>query len=469
MYIRLLLLSFLNCLFLAASLAYALGGDNTQPLIQVNSDSKVCSDGITAATRVYINTRATVLASCFSAYIACDQSATSITAAACRAGLLTPGTGLCARDKVDSGISTTGAVSRAVYTAAKPALLDVALRTFITSVHSACFTSGSPDLSSEPTGLGFNPEPYDAYLAVDRVNVIPGGASCHVQEVVRASNPLADEIIAGLQAYDNTCIAVDGGYSLYTPCTTNTQCGPSAGVCGKLAYIFNQGSSGQFYSCPISCQPGQRRTESGICVPCGVGTFSSTTNATSCTTCLPGTYNDTTGATSCISCGFGTSSSAGSSLCNNCAIGRYASSAGESSCSQCSPGTIAPLVGTKSCTDCSPGTFASGSGSSLCTSCPSGKFSAAGATSCSDCAAGTLSSTTGSGVCATCPKGTYSAAGSSSCLGCPLGSASADAGSSTCTQCTPGRYSAVVGAQTCQACPPGRASGAYGASSCDGC
>ena len=127
MHIRLLLLSFFTCFLLAASSAFALGGDDSQPLIQVTGDSKNCSDGITAATRVYTNTRATVIASCFSAYIACDQSVTAIDAAACRAALLTPGTGLCARDKVDSGISTAGSVSRAVYAAAKPALLDTAL------------------------------------------------------------------------------------------------------------------------------------------------------------------------------------------------------------------------------------------------------------------------------------------------------------------------------------------------------
>src|SRR5690606_27934305 len=119
--------------------------------------------------------------------------------------------------------------------------------------------------------------------------------------------PLSTLIVAGLNDYDDTCVAADEPGDLYTECEIDDDCGVTTGVCGKIAYALDATNGEGLYTCsgPL-CSPGEfLDSTTETCQPCAQGTFTSTTTATSCSSCPSGSYQPDAGQTSCIVCDVG--------------------------------------------------------------------------------------------------------------------------------------------------------------------
>jgi hypothetical protein len=95
-------------LALAAPVALALGGDDTDPVEQVESDTEICQAEIAKrGARGWAADRAKALSACLDAIMKCDERPSPETATACRAALAVPGSGRCAHGKLDVA-STVG-------------------------------------------------------------------------------------------------------------------------------------------------------------------------------------------------------------------------------------------------------------------------------------------------------------------------------------------------------------------------
>ena len=73
---------------------------------------------------------------------------------------------------------------------------------------------------------------------------------------------------------------------------------------------------------PPVCVPGTYGNP-GVCLPCGLGQYSSVSNATQCSVCSSGTFANTNSSVNCTSCPNGTYSGQGWASCSNttCAPG----------------------------------------------------------------------------------------------------------------------------------------------------
>ena len=100
-------------------------------------------------------------------------------------------------------------------------------------------------------------------------------------------------------------------------------------------------------------------------------------------------FDTPSGPASCELCGAGSwSSETASSVCINCAAGKFATAQGAtvmSTCYDCSAGRYA-YSGSTACNLCSPGTFSENNGSISCSACLSGTYTSGfGATECGQC------------------------------------------------------------------------------------
>ena len=154
---------------------------------------------------------------------------------------------------------------------------------------------------------------------------------------------------------------------------------------------------------------GKNGAGSEACQPCGPGTYSGLSGATTATTCKPrcdAGFNSTTTGESTFN----------STTCKPCDVGTYSNSTGTVNCTSCFDGwtTLVPgstfcfpmkdcLAGTYrktvdgTCIPCSPGSFSTVNNSASCTLCETGKHSAVqGALSCqARCGPGFYSKTSG--------------------------------------------------------------------------
>eukprot|EP00826_Nyctotherus_ovalis_P014458 TRINITY_DN14031_c0_g3_i1.p1 TRINITY_DN14031_c0_g3~~TRINITY_DN14031_c0_g3_i1.p1 ORF type:complete len:369 (+),score=0.79 TRINITY_DN14031_c0_g3_i1:671-1777(+) len=155
----------------------------------------------------------------------------------------------------------------------------------------------------------------------------------------------------------------------------------------------------------------------GICTPCPVATYSSSTRE-SCLGYPAGRYNNKTGQGVCPVCKPGTYSTPESTQCTDCPSGQYNDLEEQSACRQCSKGTYSATTGQPECTKCPAGTFNSATGqtsASTCTSCNPGYHSEEGSERCLPCPANTYSNLT---HCVPCGDGKYSLGAANYCRSC---------------------------------------------------
>ena len=166
------------------------------------------------------------------------------------------------------------------------------------------------------------------------------------------------------------------------------------------------------------------------CSPCGVGTYSSSSNVYQCTDCAEGTYQNVTGQTSCVEdgkCGLGkgmktTATDGSDTVCENCVAGTTFSNT-DSSTEPCQSVTVASCGAGKrfvapnatadgQCVECTTGTYISASNhqQTSCTThatCVAGEFiffpaSSTADKDCRPCAKGSYSTGTDVGACTIC-------------------------------------------------------------------
>jgi hypothetical protein len=146
----------------------------------------------------------------------------------------------------------------------------------------------------------------------------------------------------------------------------------------------------------VPCGLGSYSTGTGAssntsCLPCDSGMYSDASGASSCTVCKDGTYQSSVGATVCLVCGAGTfrnatnlnGTSVGGAACSPCALDAW-SGEGSSACT-CNAGYVPDQQGLGSCIDvdeCAPGVgispaCASTSSSQTCVNIP-GSFYCSG-------------------------------------------------------------------------------------------
>jgi len=433
---------------------------------QISTSTKTCQARILTEVDKYTSSSIRAYSKCLNSAFTCfTGTLTPEAKTSCLAKLIVPGTGDCAKGKLDSGLKTIGSGAASLTSSGSTALLDSALRVFVDGLTLGCFSTPPADLSTISAGLGFPSGLADAYKLVDELNRVPGGLGClAIDEVIEAS-PRAQEVIDALRTLDDKCVAVKkGNNNLYlAPCASNSDCGAD-GLCGKIAYALDKDN----IACTPECRAGTV-AQDGVCTQCEVGSYSSE-NAVECTLCEPGTFANLTGLSSCLDCAQGSyASEAGSSECTKCGVGQFSSTPKSTSCQNCSPGYFSNSTGSITCQACAAGTFTESSGSYNCLNCAPGTYSAQSAsTSCLSCSAGQFSGV-GATACTNCPIGTFSGSGSSGCTSCPPGTSSGTVGSTTCSPCAPGYFSIDPGQALCTSCPAGKFSPLAGAYSCLNC
>jgi len=211
-----------------------------------------------------------------------------------------------------------------------------------------------------------------------------------------------------------------------------------------------------FFQC-FTCDAGRYSAKGEVCQDCQPGKFSSSRGSTICSNCAAGKYSGEVSSI-CRDCPAGTASDEGQGECSECPAGTT-SGHGQGSCDTCSPGTYS--IDGLGCVPCPAGTYGI---EGQCFDCPAGQISAEGSTQCVSCAAGKYSQ--GSTVCTDCPAGEHSSMpGMAQCESCPLGQVSLQ-GQSSCSMCSAGKYS-DLGLQ-CVDCEAGRSS-LRGTVSCGNC
>jgi hypothetical protein len=294
------------------------------------------------------------------------------------------------------------------------------------------------------------------------------------------------------------------GASIQTQCipcepgTYNNQLGQTSceGVCQAGYYcpkttqciIYNIGGSSSAGSNTLSvpigsvdqipCPQGYYcpSTNMSTPIPCGAGTFSTATKATSqatCMPCLPGAYCPTMGMGSGATCPPGTYCPGGGSQPNQCPVAAVCPIPGLGAEQPCPPGRFCSTEGEITGQPCPRGTYSMGGAGNSCTQCPAGTYGNATGletAACSGpCAAGYYcpvgsrgqygnkadgSAATGAAnSTSVCPIGSYCAQGSALPSACPAGTYGNAAGLTTATcsgPCAAGHY-----------CPEG-SSGQYG-------
>jgi hypothetical protein len=204
----------------------------------------------------------------------------------------------------------------------------------------------------------------------------------------------------------------------------------------------------------VFCQVGfySSVANSDACQPCGPAYYTLDSGATECAPCPAGKYSGGTedGYLSCEDCPANTFSAIGASECTRCEYG-FSSDADSSNCSldlcpagtqwqagkciECPVGYFSSLTefGTYGCLPCDPGTESVSSGSTSCLECVDMTYSPDGS------------------PCQKCPPNSFSSYGASACRSCPSGSIVDDSADS-CRPCEPGTY-ALDG--DCAPCAPG--------------
>ena len=269
----------------------------------------------------------------------------------------------------------------------------------------------------------------------------------------------------------NHCDPITEAEATAATLTTDVVCGCNSGfIVNVTADECQQCPSGSFQTdvahakttCDTwkTCAAGSYISTNGThkidreCSPCGIGTYSSSSNVYQCTDCAEGTYQNVTGQTSCVEdgkCGLGQgmkteATDDSDTVCENCVAGKTFSNT-DSSTEPCQSVTVTSCVAGKrfvaatttadgQCVDCTEGTYISSETEhtqKTCdawATCAAGSYITQNASSthnrlCAPCAAGSISTTANAIQCTVCASGTYQdGTGQTSCKTgstCPIG------------------------------------------------
>ena len=244
--------------------------------------------------------------------------------------------------------------------------------------------------------------------------------------------------------------------------------------CECVPGFFRQGQSCR--GCPAGSYGVLSTSISGgVCVECGVGTYTDREASMGCAPCPVATFNALQNQTACEACpAFGTTLGVGRTRSEECVCLPGSIASTTSGCAECDAGSYQPLLNGSVCVACEPGTFsgvrgrkeeeceacplnfyAHDYGSTYCFACVMGVTLARKSTSFHDClcvpGAGRVN-----GSCASCPRGTYQPHVNITCLPCEVGKYAVEEGwKYPCFFCRAGTYSGVEGATHCAECEVG--------------
>ncbi|EAR83646.2 GCC2 and GCC3 family protein (macronuclear) [Tetrahymena thermophila SB210] len=292
-----------------------------------------------------------------------------------------------------------------------------------------------------------------------------------------------------IQGSNTACYCYDQ-YATWSSNTNSCQC--------NQGYIGTPATSIGAQGC-TPC-PAGKYYQSGSCVDCQVGYYSSSPASLSCTQCSAGHYAKGTGNIACASCPNNTtpladfsdcqcpdssavfknnscvcpdgyqgtpSSSSSQKGCSPCPKGQYSNSSTSGACTPCTAGYFAASTGSSQCQQCGKGQFASGTGNTSCQTCGSGKINTPDFSDCQCipnsklngdscvCNPGYIGVPATSNSCTACPAGQFADLPSGKCSPCPAGTYSNGSANVNCTQCSSGQYANGTGNTTCSNCGPG--------------
>jgi len=236
------------------------------------------------------------------------------------------------------------------------------------------------------------------------------------------------------------CVACPIGRTTESTGTAGTDAAAACNICSDgYQYTVADNESASCTACPLGkyalsgkpctgCKAGSympaNSINSGICVLCEAGKYSSTDNASVCIDCAVGKYLDRLGGVggSCLKCMPGYFSAVvGAISCRKCPVGSY-SRVNFSECLICNAGFYA-FAGSSKCNHCIAGSYSAENGAGKCLPCPAGRFSYSTASECTACRAGTHSSMHAA-QCLECPAGKTSVAAAETCIACANGEVS---------------------------------------------
>ena len=274
---------------------------------------------------------------------------------------------------------------------------------------------------------------------------------------------------------------LEGKYSNVTAATSNATCSS----CDVGTFALAGASACEL--CPAGKYADARDT--GECMRCLAGKYSTTLAARSNTTCrdCPGDSSSLTGSdalSDCV-CNQGYTGPDGG-LCGECGQGKFKDVTGSVPCENCPVNSDSPAgsdaqtdcicnIGHTgpdggACQTCQSGTYKTGTGSASCQNCPDNSVSPAGSDAQTDCACNRGYTGPDGGSCHACEQGQYkNVIGSDGCLNC-LPNSGSPAGSdaqtdclcntgytgpngANCIACLAGTFKSVTGSSICRSCP----------------
>lgn len=203
------------------------------------------------------------------------------------------------------------------------------------------------------------------------------------------------------------------------------------------------------------CQPGYFRDDStSMCQECAAGKFQAEKGQTKCNDCKKGEYQPNMGSTGC----------------DKCAAGKFGDKTGadsETDCESCQAGKFSDKPGSASCTNCAKGKYEVNTGMEECTGlCPagnSGKIEGGSSEvdACAKCNGGTYQPQKGQANCNDCPLGTFDPREGREVCGfwCPPGTHGEQTGRTSegdaCQDCAAGQYMPYFSSARCLSCEVG--------------
>ena len=280
----------------------------------------------------------------------------------------------------------------------------------------------------------------------------------------------------------------ESSFSVHNPVQGTLACSSCAEALGSPFGITRRDSSVSVDACVCNASMGYGDGAESGCALCGTGTSAEYEDADEyiaptsvCVDCAEGKYADVQGLVACKTCRGNSSShpprvrcvcDAGYTFDDFAASTLALAERVSGVCKACAPSTFKDAVGDQECSPCAPDSQ-SPSASSAATACLcSTGFSGPAGGECTPCAANTFAAEVGMLACAQCPAHSVAPEQSdenTDCL-CDVGHTGPDGG--TCAACEPGKYKTGPGSAACANCAVGtflESTGATSAAACVAC
>ncbi len=193
------------------SVAWAIGGSDSDPGNQIGKDTARCQAIIAKESSRFSAEIQKAVARCFDAVLRCEQSKDASDHDQCISALLVDDRGRCAHGVLGSVSAHVGAGSGSGALGGagidSSAIGRAHLR-FVTKIGRRCIDP-EVDLTDSGTGLGVGAGPFSDTGLSDALNGIPNGVGCSAHRLVRNAYPLTDEFVSILVGQGDAPFVID--------------------------------------------------------------------------------------------------------------------------------------------------------------------------------------------------------------------------------------------------------------------